>query len=116
MCHSLIDVDVEVGMGFPLGAACRADGVSFSAYSKDGAAVELLLFDHAGVARPPREHSVFPQGAVWDPGSFDQRGVEPGQVLAGRIVPELESETEPDLSHDSLKNNLIWLSRKSKGF
>jgi hypothetical protein len=22
-------------------------------------------------------------------------------VLAGRIVPELESETEPDLSHDS---------------
>src|SRR5438874_11374786 len=53
------------------------------------------------------EHSVFTQGAIWDLDSFDQWGVELGKVLAQRIVPELESETEPALGHDSSTNNLI---------
>ena len=53
------------------------------------------------------EHSVFTQGAIWQIDSFDQWGVELGKVLAQRIIPELESETEPKLTHDSSTNALI---------
>jgi glucose-6-phosphate isomerase len=53
------------------------------------------------------EHSVFVQGAIWQIDSFDQWGVELGKVLAVRIIPELESETEPELKHDSSTNALI---------
>jgi glucose-6-phosphate isomerase len=53
------------------------------------------------------EHSVFTQGTVWGIDSFDQWGVELGKVLAKRIIPELESETEPKLAHDSSTNALI---------
>ena len=53
------------------------------------------------------EHSVFTQGTVWGIDSFDQWGVELGKVLAKRIIPELESETEPELRHDSSTNALI---------
>src|SRR5437660_2607650 len=53
------------------------------------------------------EHSVFTQGAIWDVDSFDQWGVELGKVLAQRIIPELESDTEPTLGHDSSTNNMI---------
>jgi len=59
------------------------------------------------------EHSVFTQGAIWNIDSFDQWGVELGKVLAQRIVPELESATEPQLAHDSSTNNLIRYYRKS---
>ena len=41
------------------------------------------------------EHSVFTQGAIWQIDSFDQWGVELGKALAQRIIPELESATEP---------------------
>jgi glucose-6-phosphate isomerase len=61
------------------------------------------------------EHSVFTQGVIWNLDSFDQWGVELGKVLAQRIIPELESTTEPTLSHDSSTNNLIRRYRKSKG-
>ena len=60
------------------------------------------------------EHSVFTQGAIWDIDSFDQWGVELGKVLAQRIIPELESKSEPVLRHDSSTNNLITYYRKSK--
>jgi len=60
------------------------------------------------------EHSVFTQGTVWQINSFDQWGVELGKVLAQRIIPELESETEPSLGHDSSTNNLIRRYRKLK--
>jgi glucose-6-phosphate isomerase len=60
------------------------------------------------------EHSVFTQGAVWNIDSFDQWGVELGKVLAQRIIPELEGQAEPKLSHDSSTNNLIRHYRKSK--
>jgi glucose-6-phosphate isomerase len=53
------------------------------------------------------EHSVFTQGVVWGIDSFDQWGVELGKVLAKRIIPELESEQEPELKHDSSTNALI---------
>ena len=60
------------------------------------------------------EHSVFTQGAIWHINSFDQWGVELGKVLAQRIIPELESSTEPALHHDSSTNNLIRRYRKLK--
>jgi glucose-6-phosphate isomerase len=61
------------------------------------------------------EHSVFTQGTIWQINSFDQWGVELGKVLAQRIVPELESLTEPAPSHDSSTQNLIRRYRKLKG-
>jgi len=60
------------------------------------------------------EHSVFTQGAIWDVDSFDQWGVELGKVLAQRIIPELESRTEPTLDHDSSTNTLIRRYRMRK--
>ncbi len=53
------------------------------------------------------EHSVFTQGAIWDIDSFDQWGVELGKALARKIVPELQSEAEAELTHDSSTNALI---------
>jgi glucose-6-phosphate isomerase len=58
------------------------------------------------------EHSVFTQGVIWNVDSFDQWGVELGKLLAQRIIPELESETEPTLGHDSSTNNMIRRYRK----
>ena len=60
------------------------------------------------------EHYVFTQGVIWNIDSFDQWGVELGKVLAQRIIPELESEAEPALRHDSSTNNLIRRYRKQK--
>jgi glucose-6-phosphate isomerase len=60
------------------------------------------------------EHNVFTQGAIWQIDSFDQWGVELGKVLAQRIIPELESKTEPELHHDSSTNNLIRRYRRMK--
>jgi glucose-6-phosphate isomerase len=53
------------------------------------------------------EHSVFTQGTIWNIDSFDQWGVELGKVLAQRIIPELTSEVEQKLGHDSSTNALI---------
>jgi glucose-6-phosphate isomerase len=61
------------------------------------------------------EHSVFTQGTIWQIDSFDQWGVELGKVLAQRIIPQLESATEPKLDHDSSTNTLIRRYRKLKG-
>ena len=60
------------------------------------------------------EHSVFTQGIVWGINSFDQWGVELGKVLAQRIVSELESDADPELSHDSSTNSLIRRCRRLK--
>jgi len=60
------------------------------------------------------EHSVFTQGVIWDIDSFDQWGVELGKALAVKIIPELESDTEPDLQHDSSTNALIRRYRAMK--
>jgi glucose-6-phosphate isomerase len=60
------------------------------------------------------EHSVFTQGTVWNIDSFDQWGVELGKVLAQRIIPDLESKTEPSLTHDSSTTALIRYCRKLK--
>src|SRR5207244_1199319 len=58
------------------------------------------------------EHSVFTQGVIWNIDSFDQWGVELGKALAQRIIPEIESTTEPELQHDSSTSTLIRRYRK----
>ena len=60
------------------------------------------------------EHSVFTQGVIWSIDSFDQWGVELGKVLAARMIPELESQTESSLTHDSSTNRLIRRYRSAK--
>ena len=52
------------------------------------------------------EHKIFVQGVVWNIYSFDQWGVELGKQLAGRILPELQSDGMVQ-SHDSSTNGLI---------
>jgi glucose-6-phosphate isomerase len=37
-----------------------------------------------------------------------------GKALAQRIIPEIESQDEPKLAHDSSTNNLITYYRKSR--
>jgi glucose-6-phosphate isomerase len=58
------------------------------------------------------EHKVFTQGWIWNINSFDQWGVELGKVLATRIIPELEVDSDPDLGHDSSTNTLIRRYRR----
>jgi len=60
------------------------------------------------------EHCVFTQGTIWHIDSFDQWGVELGKVLAQHIIPELESKTLHQLSHDSSTNTLIRRYRKAR--
>ncbi|MFY9769336.1 MAG: glucose-6-phosphate isomerase [Xanthobacteraceae bacterium] len=61
------------------------------------------------------EHIVFTQGTIWQIDSFDQWGVELGKALAQRIIPQLESPTDPKLEHDSSTNALIRRYRRLKG-
>jgi glucose-6-phosphate isomerase len=61
------------------------------------------------------EHIVFVQGTIWQIDSYDQWGVELGKALAQRIIPQLESATEPELAHDSSTNALIRRYRTLKG-
>jgi glucose-6-phosphate isomerase len=61
------------------------------------------------------EHKVFVQGTVWGINSFDQWGVELGKVLAGRIIPELAADAEPELAHDASTNALIRRFRAGFG-
>jgi glucose-6-phosphate isomerase len=60
------------------------------------------------------EHAVFTQGVIWNIDSFDQWGVELGKVLASKILAELESATEPEMTHDSSTTSLIRRYRKTR--
>jgi len=75
--------------------------------------VERLTPETLGKLVALYEHSVFTQGAIWNVDSFDQWGVELGKVLAQRIIPEIETKSEPQLAHDSSTNNLIRYYRKN---
>jgi glucose-6-phosphate isomerase len=76
---------------------------------------DLLTPEMLGKLVALYEHSVFTQGALWQIDSFDQWGVELGKVLAKKIVPELRSDAEPRLEHDSSTNMLIRRYRRLKG-
>lgn len=53
------------------------------------------------------EHKVFVQAAIWGINPFDQWGVELGKELATKIVHELCSDSDKELSHDTSTNRLI---------
>jgi glucose-6-phosphate isomerase len=76
--------------------------------------VERLTPETLGALVALYEHSVFTQGAIWGINSFDQWGVELGKALAVAIIPELQAEEEPDLSHDSSTNTLIRRYRQAR--
>jgi glucose-6-phosphate isomerase len=76
--------------------------------------VQRLTPETLGALVALYEHAVFTQGVIWNIDSFDQWGVELGKVLAQRIIPELESGTEPALEHDSSTNHLIRRYRNLK--
>jgi glucose-6-phosphate isomerase len=76
---------------------------------------EILTPRLLGALTALYEHIVFVQGVIWDIDSFDQWGVELGKALAAAIAPELLSEAEPDLQHDSSTNALIRRYRALKG-
>ena len=59
------------------------------------------------------EQKIFTQGVIWNIFSFDQWGVELGKQLAGKILPELNHDSEIN-SHDSSTNGLINLWKKWK--
>jgi glucose-6-phosphate isomerase len=60
------------------------------------------------------EHKIFVQGVIWNIFSFDQWGVELGKQLAGKILPELETEKQVQ-SHDSSTNGLINAYKAFRG-
>jgi len=79
----------------------------------------VILADHLtpgvlGMLIALYEHAVFTQGTIWSIDSFDQWGVELGKVLAQKIIGELESKTEPAMSHDASTTNLIRKYRQNK--
>ena len=75
---------------------------------------EVLTPRRLGALVALYEHSVFTQGTIWNIDSFDQWGVELGKALATQIIPELESDSEPELGHDSSTNALIRRYRALK--
>jgi glucose-6-phosphate isomerase len=75
---------------------------------------ELLTPETLGKLIALYEHSVFTQGVIWSIDSFDQWGVELGKVLATKILGELESPTDPPITHDTSTTNLINLYRSNK--
>jgi glucose-6-phosphate isomerase len=75
---------------------------------------DLLTPERLGQLVALYEHSVFTQGTIWDIDSFDQWGVELGKMLAQGMLPQLESEDEPPLKHDSSTNALIRRYRRIK--
>jgi len=75
---------------------------------------EVLTPETLGKLIALYEHSVFTQGTIWSIDSFDQWGVELGKVLATKILGELESATEPPVTHDTSTTNLIQRYRNTK--
>jgi glucose-6-phosphate isomerase len=59
------------------------------------------------------EHKIFVQGVIWNIYSFDQWGVELGKILAGKILPELQTDEQVS-SHDSSTNGLINAYKKMR--
>ena len=53
------------------------------------------------------EHITYTQATIWGINAFDQWGVELGKALANKILPELDSQNNAPLCHDSSTNALI---------
>jgi glycogen operon protein len=78
-------VPTKAGSRFPLGATVSPEGVNFSVFSKNGAAVDLLLFDRVDADKPvrvisldPRKNKTYYYWHVFVP------GLNPGQIYGYR--------------------------------
>jgi hypothetical protein len=81
-------------------------------FAEDPRRGERLTAEAAGIYLDKSKNRV--NDETWDIDSFDQWGVELGIVLAERTIPELESDVEPQLRHDSSTNALIRRYRRLK--
>jgi isoamylase len=81
------------GSSFPLGATVNPGGVNFSVYSKNAAAVDLLLFDRAEDARPSRSIPLDPgvQRTYFYWHVFVPH-LQPGQIYGYRVSGPYEPE------------------------
>ncbi|HLF00605.1 MAG TPA: isoamylase, partial [Anaerolineales bacterium] len=85
--------DILPGQPYPLGATVHDGGVNFSIFSKNCAALELLLFDHHSDAKPariialdPKHNKTFYYWHVFIPGL--RAGQLYGYRVHGRYAPE----------------------------
>ena len=72
--------------------------------------MDRLTPENLGALIALYEHKIFCQGVIWDVNSFDQWGVELGQVLAKAVLPEIAALGEEKASvesHDGSTNALI---------
>ncbi|HSB91075.1 MAG TPA: hypothetical protein VLD63_13740, partial [Anaerolineales bacterium] len=84
---------ISTGSSSPLGAACRADGVNFSVYSRNAAAVELLLFDRTDDARPSRAIRLDPAtNRTYYYWHVFVPGLRAGQIYGYRVAGPVEPE------------------------
>lgn len=90
------------GKSHPLGATINPGGVNFSVFSKNGTAVELLLFDHAEASSPSQVFRLDPArnrtGYYWH---IFVPGIGPGQLYGWRI--EGPNQPEAGLRFDGEK-------------
>ena len=84
---------ISSGGSSPLGAACRADGVNFSVYSRNAAAVELLLFDRTDDARASRSIRLDPaKNRTYYYWHVFVPGLRAGQIYGYRVAGPFEPE------------------------
>lgn len=82
---------IQRGESYPLGATVCPEGVNFSVFSRDSAAIELLLFHGAEDAKPdqtitldPAKNRTYHYWHVFVP------GIKPGQVYGYRAIGPFE--------------------------
>ncbi len=77
--------DVKRGQCFPLGATVEDGRVNFSVYSKNGEAIELLLFDTVDDAKPERVIELGPRDRTFHYWHTFVPGLKAGQVYGYRV-------------------------------
>jgi len=91
-----VSSDILPGVCFPLGATVRGDGVNFSVFSKNCAALQLLLFDHWDEPRPAR---VIPLDPVRNKTFYYWHAFVPG-LRAGQLYGyRVEGPFAPEQGH-----------------
>ena len=85
-------------------------------FAADPKLAQRLTAEAVGIYLDYSTNRVTPitQAVIWQIDPFDHWGVEFGKVLVQRIIPELESDVEPTLGHDSSTDALIRRYRKLK--
>ncbi len=85
--------EVLPGRAYPLGATVQGDGVNFSLFTKNGTAVELLLFDHYDDPQPAHVIPLDPQhNKTFYYWHALVRGIQPGQLYGYRVAGPYQPE------------------------